>query len=79
MSFMPRDRETALAGGGSVAWREWGDANGDPVVFLHGTPGSRLFSPDTETSVRLITIAPAMAARRHWKSRRCSASPRSSG
>src|SRR5207249_2250936 len=21
--FMPRDRETALAGGGSVVWREW--------------------------------------------------------
>jgi pimeloyl-ACP methyl ester carboxylesterase len=56
MSFMPHDRDTALAGGGSVAWREWGDADGDPVVFLHGTPGSRLFSPDTETSVRLVTL-----------------------
>jgi len=56
MSFVPRDRETGLAGGASVAWREWGDAAGDPVVFLNGTPGSRLFCPDPETSLRLITF-----------------------
>jgi pimeloyl-ACP methyl ester carboxylesterase len=56
MSFMPRDRETALSGGGSVAWRQWGGAGGDPVLFLHGTPGSRIFCPDPHTRVRLITL-----------------------
>src|SRR4029453_15939915 len=56
MSFVPRDRKTGLAGGASVAWREWGDAAGDPVVFLNGTPGSRLFCPDPETRLRLITL-----------------------
>ena len=53
---MPRDREAALPGGGSIAWREWGDPAGDPVVFLHGTPGSRVFCPDPDTSTRLITV-----------------------
>jgi pimeloyl-ACP methyl ester carboxylesterase len=50
------DRETALPGGGSAAWREWGATTGDPVVFLHGTPGSRLFCPDPATRARLITV-----------------------
>lgn len=53
---MPRNGATPLSGGGSVAWCEWGDPAGDPVVFLHGTPGSRLFCPDPDTRTRLITI-----------------------
>jgi pimeloyl-ACP methyl ester carboxylesterase len=56
MAFMFRDRETMLPGGGSVGWREWGDAHGDPVLFLHGTPGSRVSCPDPETNARLITV-----------------------
>ena len=51
---MPRDRETALPDGGAVAWREWGDSAGEPVLFLNGTPGSRLFSPAPEP--RLVTV-----------------------
>jgi pimeloyl-ACP methyl ester carboxylesterase len=56
MEFMLRDRETILPGAGSVAWREWGDADGDRVLFLHGTPGSRVFCPDPDTRVRLTTL-----------------------
>ena len=56
MSRMPRDRKTALSAGGSVAWREWGDVAGDPVFFLHGTPGSRVSCPDPDTSAHLITL-----------------------
>jgi pimeloyl-ACP methyl ester carboxylesterase len=56
----PREGQVELPSGGSLAWREWGDPAGRPVVFLHGTPGSRLFSPDpaeTFTSgVRLFTF-----------------------
>jgi pimeloyl-ACP methyl ester carboxylesterase len=57
---VPREGQIELPGGASVGWREWGDPAGAPVVFLHGTPGSRLFSPPPlETSspgVRLITF-----------------------
>jgi pimeloyl-ACP methyl ester carboxylesterase len=56
----PRERQVDLPGGGSVAVREWGDPAGRPVVFLHGTPGSRLFSPDPPlrfaVGVRLLTF-----------------------
>jgi pimeloyl-ACP methyl ester carboxylesterase len=33
-----------------------GDPAGQPVFFLHGTPGSRLFCPDPDPGVRLITL-----------------------
>jgi pimeloyl-ACP methyl ester carboxylesterase len=52
MTIMPRDRETLLADG-VVAWREWGDTD-EPVLFLNGTPGSRLFSPAPDP--RLVTV-----------------------
>ena len=32
-------------GGREVAWATWGDPAGRPLVFLHGTPGSRLDRP----------------------------------
>ena len=54
------ERRSQLPGGGVVAWREWGNPEGDPVVFLHGTPGSRVQCPDpglsTDSGVRLITL-----------------------
>ena len=43
---MPREGHVELPGGRLVAWREWGDSSGRPVVLVHGTPGSRLFFPD---------------------------------
>jgi pimeloyl-ACP methyl ester carboxylesterase len=42
--------------GGVVAWREWATAATPPVVFLHGTPGSRLFIPDPTLDHRVITF-----------------------
>ena len=41
-----REEKLDLPDGGSLAWAEWGDRAGRAVVFLHGTPGSRLFFPD---------------------------------
>jgi pimeloyl-ACP methyl ester carboxylesterase len=56
----PCEGQVVLRSGGSVAWREWGDPAGRPVVFLHGTPGSRVFCPDPAESVtsgvRLLTF-----------------------
>jgi len=50
--------EFALPDGRIVEWAEYGDPAGVPVVYLHGTPGSRLTHPDDEAlvGVRLITM-----------------------
>jgi pimeloyl-ACP methyl ester carboxylesterase len=49
-----------LPDGRSVAWCEWGDADGSPIVLLHGTPGSRFFLADPTTSsppgLRVLTL-----------------------
>lgn len=54
------DRTMQLGDGRSLAFSEWGDPGGRPVVLLHGTPGSRLMCPDIDTTeaagVRLVTI-----------------------
>jgi pimeloyl-ACP methyl ester carboxylesterase len=54
------DEVLRLADGRLLAWTEWGDPRGSPVVFLHPCPGSRLFCPDEQTTaghgVRLITV-----------------------
>jgi hypothetical protein len=61
-----------LHGGGVVAWREWGDRGNPPVVFLHGTPGSRLFIPDRALDSRVITFdRPATGCRRRSAFRPC--------
>ncbi|MEU6204707.1 alpha/beta hydrolase [Micromonospora musae] len=41
-----------------LGWAEYGDPAGVPVVYLHGTPGSRLSRPDDAAlaGVRLITV-----------------------
>jgi pimeloyl-ACP methyl ester carboxylesterase len=36
------DRRLRLADGRTLAFRVWGDPEGQPLLFLHGTPGSRL-------------------------------------
>jgi pimeloyl-ACP methyl ester carboxylesterase len=59
-SATPRlDRTMELRDGRTLAWTEWGDLGGRPVVLLHGTPGSRLQCPDVDATeaagVRLIT------------------------
>jgi pimeloyl-ACP methyl ester carboxylesterase len=54
------DHTLSHADGRRVAWAEWGDPEGLPVLFLHRNPGSRLLDPDSTATasagVRLITI-----------------------
>ncbi len=49
-----------LSDGRVLAYEQYGDADGRPVFFFHGTPGSRLFHPPDEvtrrTGVRLICV-----------------------
>lgn len=50
--------DLTLTDGRTLAWAQHGDDTGRPVVFLHGTPGSRLYRPADEAldGVRLITL-----------------------
>ena len=49
--------QTVQVGDGrSVAYAEWGDAEGVPVIVLHGTPGSRLGRPPDEDKIRGLGI-----------------------
>lgn len=54
------DETLVLEDGRVLAWAEWGDPRGRPLVFLHCSPGSRLFCPDEAATaaegVRLITV-----------------------
>lgn len=45
-----------LADGRSVAYAEWGDPGGMPVMALHGTPGCRLNRPPDEERIRDLGI-----------------------
>jgi len=58
---VPRsDHAATLNDGLSLAYAEWGDRGGRPVLLFHGTPGSRLLCPDADATealgVRLITV-----------------------
>lgn len=54
------DRTIRLRDGREMAYCDWGDPAGKPVVLLHGQPGSRLFCPDEEATIaagtRVLTI-----------------------
>jgi pimeloyl-ACP methyl ester carboxylesterase len=49
-----------LTDGRDLAYEQYGDPQGKPVLFFHGTPGSRLFHPPEEVTrrmgVRLICV-----------------------
>jgi pimeloyl-ACP methyl ester carboxylesterase len=45
-----------VADGRSVAYAEWGDVEGVPVIALHGTPGSRLGRPPDEDQIKKLGI-----------------------
>ena len=53
-----RDSAVTLPDGRQLAYTEWGDPGGEPVLHFHGTPGSRLWCPDEAATaaahVRLI-------------------------
>jgi pimeloyl-ACP methyl ester carboxylesterase len=59
-----RDGTCKLRDSRTLAYAEWGVADGHPVLAFHGAPGSRLWCPDdfdpgktsTEAGVRLITV-----------------------
>jgi pimeloyl-ACP methyl ester carboxylesterase len=54
------DGTVRMRDGRSLAYAEWGDQDGRPLLFLHGRPGSRLLCPDEDATkdagVRLITV-----------------------
>jgi pimeloyl-ACP methyl ester carboxylesterase len=54
------DEALRLEDGRLLAWAEWGDPQGAPVLFLHCSPGSRMFCPDGQATeaagIRLITV-----------------------
>jgi pimeloyl-ACP methyl ester carboxylesterase len=51
-----------LRDGRALGYREWGDPDGSPVIFVHGSPGSSLWCPDSRgevtraCAVRLISL-----------------------
>lgn len=55
-----REGELELRDGRTLAYAEFGDPEGRPLVLLHGNPGSRLICPDIDATrtagVRLITF-----------------------
>lgn len=55
-----RDEGIELRDGRRLAYAEWGDLDGKPIFFFHGTPHSRLWCPDERVTrsarVRLITV-----------------------
>ena len=61
VSVTPRSEgRVTLRDGRSLAYAEWGDRRGRPVVMFHGTPATRLQCPDADATVaagvRLITV-----------------------
>jgi pimeloyl-ACP methyl ester carboxylesterase len=60
---------------GQLAYAEYGDADGDPVVLFHGTPGSRLLGALFETvaaehGIQLLAIdRPGYGASEPWATR----------
>ena len=61
VTAIPRsDSVVKLHDGRALAYAEWGDPVGRPVVLLHGGPGSRLLCPDEDATVsagvRLVTV-----------------------
>jgi len=54
------DATITLADGRPLAYCEWGNPSGSPVLLAHGGPGSRLLCPDQDATaaaeVRLLTV-----------------------
>jgi pimeloyl-ACP methyl ester carboxylesterase len=54
------DADLVLSDGRNLAYAIWGDPDGRPMFFCHGSPSSRLYAPDPATTaedgVRLVTM-----------------------
>lgn len=55
-SRTPADHSFTLADGRRLAWREYGDPAGVPLLALHGTPGSRLKFSTTDGPARALGL-----------------------
>ena len=55
-----QDATATLPDGRRLAYTEWGVSDGRPVLYFHGTPGSRLWCPDEQATdaARVRLIAP---------------------
>jgi pimeloyl-ACP methyl ester carboxylesterase len=61
MTVAAADRVLRLADGRALGFRVWGDPTGAPLLFLHGTPGSRLkfaIADEAGRALGLALIAP---------------------
>src|SRR5262249_37083055 len=58
VSHVLADEVVRLSDGRHLSYTEWGDPGGPPVLFFHGTPGSRLWCPNEahvqSAGVRLV-------------------------
>lgn len=46
-------KSITLSDGRTLTYAEYGEPDGKPIFFFHGTPGSRLFTPPNEVTIRL--------------------------
>jgi len=53
---MLREKLIKLENGAVIAFEEYGNANGEPVIFCHGWPSSRIMSRLTDDSARDLGI-----------------------
>lgn len=51
-----RPKLVSVAGGRQIAYAEYGPPDGDPVVFFHGTPGSRCLGALLETAAEACGV-----------------------
>jgi pimeloyl-ACP methyl ester carboxylesterase len=53
---MPEENVVQLHGGAVVAFQEYGDATGPPVIFCHGWPSSRTMAQLTDEPARALGV-----------------------
>ncbi len=51
-----RENVLVRSNGDRVAFNEYGDANGEPVIFCHGWPSSRIMAELTEEAARALRV-----------------------
>src|SRR4051812_22843398 len=56
VAAVPADQEHRLSDGRKLAWCEYGDPDGAPVLYFHGTPGSRIDPRPTSDEMRAAGV-----------------------